>query len=417
MGHGQPHAGAFPGLFRGEKRIENPVNDGRIDPRPGIAHPQVQALPGLGAVAQRTCRAGLRPKADLQNASRFPQGMRRIGAQIHDDLLDLGGFRQDGVRSGTQGFVDGDIVGNRGPDELERLLDERPHVKRMRALVILAAKRQDLQHEVPRPAAGRKDMAHPPGEGAFRIGFAFYHLGETHDNTENIVEIMGNAASQGPDGLHLLALAQTPLQILALSDVMGHKNGGQGRVVGVRQRRGGDEKLAPKPGNENLPGMVPTVGHGQNLPRRLSWVIRQVENETAFPADDIPGGDAQPVGHGHVEPADFAIAINDDHEILDGVEGSLPFALGRDDETGHAFTLLHLPGQLAVDVGQGGGALDDKGLQAVFERGKIPLRPPLGAKRDGKLQNFAGMKRLLDKKQLVRRRHPVGRDSRFDFGK
>ena len=89
----------------------------------------------------------------------------------------------------------------------------------MRRQDLLAAERQELARE-PRGAlrarADLVDILAPPvrrGEAAAQV------LGVAHDHGEDVVEVVGDAAGQPPDGFHLLRLAQPLFELDPRGDV------------------------------------------------------------------------------------------------------------------------------------------------------------------------------------------------------
>ena len=84
----------------------------------------------------------------------------------------------------------------------------------------------------------------PAGQIALGGGIGLDHLGKAHDDTQNVVEIMGDAAGELAQRLHLLSLPQPLLRIPAARDVELAGEEIDQRPVGIEDRA--DEKRVPE---------------------------------------------------------------------------------------------------------------------------------------------------------------------------
>ncbi len=208
------HACAFSGLLGGEIGIENPIEDGVVDAMAGVGDHQ----PGVIAWRQPNglCRGGVlqhdRFQPDGQDAAVGFHGMGGIGAQIEHDLVDLSGVGDGGAYIFADIALDEDVGGQRCAHQFERFGDDPVEVKRLAAAFFLAAETEQLLNHLPGPQTG--------GENPFQVvvgdvivGYIRHgQFGVAQDDAQYIVEIVGDAASQGADGFHLLGLAQLIFQ-------------------------------------------------------------------------------------------------------------------------------------------------------------------------------------------------------------
>jgi hypothetical protein len=81
----------------------------------------------------------------------------------------------------------------------------------------LSTEGKDLLHQGGGPGTGGQYFVEIPDSRRILRHLVPGHFGITENGAEDIVEIMGNAAGQGADGLHLLGLLQLGLELFAFS--------------------------------------------------------------------------------------------------------------------------------------------------------------------------------------------------------
>ena len=95
-------------------------------------------------------------------------------------------------------------LGKYFPENVQCLPGETIDVERLVFCAGLTGKSQQLPHDL-RPAL-RSAQDHPNAAGTFRWTFSVFVqqlLRVAEDDTEDIVEVMGDASSEGADGFHL----------------------------------------------------------------------------------------------------------------------------------------------------------------------------------------------------------------------
>ena len=95
VNHGKPHAGALTFLLGSEKRIKTPLHHFRRHTMTGIAHREPHKLSGCQTgmmFGEISIEVHLR-EVHLQRSAVFLHGITRVGAQIHDDLMNAGWIR------------------------------------------------------------------------------------------------------------------------------------------------------------------------------------------------------------------------------------------------------------------------------------------------------------------------------------
>lgn len=94
----QPQSGTLVGRFRTEKRLENPLKIFLVDSDTGIAYGQADLFHSRFQARPRFCHPGgraYRLQSDGQRPALFLHRLNGIGAEVHDDLVHLGGIGQD----------------------------------------------------------------------------------------------------------------------------------------------------------------------------------------------------------------------------------------------------------------------------------------------------------------------------------
>ena len=179
-------------------------------------------------------------EAHLQDPLLIPHGIKGVGAEIHQHLVYLGGIGKNRVPAYMVGLPNLHRGRQGGAEQFHGLFHDGRHRHGPLFRFLLAAEAEDLPHQIPGAIAGREDLVQVGVD--FRIGvFEAGQLGITHHRPEDVVEIVGDAAGQGADGLHLLGLAELGFHPNRLRDVpsqdhvtckfsVGHYQGADGRV-------------------------------------------------------------------------------------------------------------------------------------------------------------------------------------------
>ena len=101
-----------------------------------------------------------------------------------------------------------------GPQQFERFLGDDSDIHRFSLLLPLAAEDQNLVDQILRPLAGLHHLLQVTALDIRSVLIQHGQFGIADHGGENIIEIMGNAAGQGADGLHFLGLPELRLQTL-----------------------------------------------------------------------------------------------------------------------------------------------------------------------------------------------------------
>ncbi len=132
----------------------------------------------------------------------------RVDDEVHDDLLDLAAIHARVLEIGRQGHAHIDVL----PDEPGQHLAEAAHdvVEALHGGLenLLPAEGQELAGEPGRPLRRFLHFLEPGPEPVLGRHLAEGQLRLRRDHREEIVEVMGHAASKATDGVHLLGLSE-----------------------------------------------------------------------------------------------------------------------------------------------------------------------------------------------------------------
>ena len=135
-----------------------------------------------------------------------------VGAEVHDDLVNPGRVGQDGAAPRIDVLPDVNGGGDSGAQEFQVFLDDVLQFERAELLAAPAAEGEDLLHQILGAEPGFQHFTDVIRHGTV-LGEAFPgDLRIADDRCQDIVEIMGNTAGQGADGLHFLGLSELVLQ-------------------------------------------------------------------------------------------------------------------------------------------------------------------------------------------------------------
>ncbi len=149
------------------------------------------------------------------------------------------------------------------------------------------------------------------------------------DDAEKVVEIVGHAAGQSPDGLHLLGLAQLFLQVSSVRDVYLHSDEvGESFlfVLDRRNRQFGPEGGAVLPVIEQFDRGGPFLTNGlANFGDGPGIGVRALE-KAAITAEDFflcIAGECQETGTGVDNRIVGQVGVGDDNSLGDRLNGAI----------------------------------------------------------------------------------------------
>ena len=217
----EAEAGALVVRLRREERLEDARLDRLAHAGARVAHREHHVLAGhhVGGLARVFVVEHHVRRLDHEPAA---GGHRVAGVddEVHQHLLELAAVHLDGADVRLGAHVDRDVLADQPAEHLVQLGDERVDVEERRFHELLPGEAEQLPGEAARGLAGAADLVERlPDRVIGRAGPPSSHPGPAEDHGQQVVEVVGDAAGQPADRLHLLGLAQLLLQLQALGDV------------------------------------------------------------------------------------------------------------------------------------------------------------------------------------------------------
>ncbi len=223
--HGQAQARALAHGLGREEGFEHAALHRLVHAAAIVDHAQAQrGLAGLSArLRQRRRpardgrgRRGHAVQRDLDRAAARRQGVQRVGAQVHQHLLQLRGVARHLGQRWRDGLHQLHLRRQGRTQQRAGLHHHRGQRHRRTRQGLLAAEGQDLAHQLAATPSGRADLAQ-----AFlrrRVGRQVLarEVGVAQDGGQDVVEIVRHATGQRAQRLHLLRLRQPRFQRLLL---------------------------------------------------------------------------------------------------------------------------------------------------------------------------------------------------------
>jgi hypothetical protein len=232
----QAEAGAAADVLGREERLEHVLQRGLVHAHAGVLdadlHARAERVVGVAVAGVHAQGQHAAPR----------HGVAGVDAEVEQRLLQLRRLAAD-VQLRLDVELELDVADQRARDEPAEVLDERADVDRGVADAGAAGDAEELVRHLGR-AGGRVDRVAQHVELDVGRALAGLHVAlqlrqvAEHDR-EQVVELVGDAAGEATDGLHLLALEQALLDGVAVGEL---KDGVVADLDGVAvvQLRGGD---------------------------------------------------------------------------------------------------------------------------------------------------------------------------------
>ena len=169
-------------------------------------------------------------------------GVARVDHEVHDDLLELTGVREHAARPSLRDDRELDVLPNQPPEHRLEALDDAREVEHARLEHLLAAEREELAGQRwPRARRASSTSVEVAARGIVRLAdVEEQRVAVARDDGEEVVEVVGDAAGEPADRLHLLRLPELLLQMrvrvrggAAIADVAGDAEDPDRRPVAV----------------------------------------------------------------------------------------------------------------------------------------------------------------------------------------
>jgi hypothetical protein len=280
-----------------------------------------------------------------------------VGAEVEQHLLELHPVAaDDAVLLHRDAQVDGG--GDRRAEQPRALLGDGADVDLDAARGVVPAEGVDLLDELAGAARGGEGLEEVGARGGRGGGGQVEQgeLGEAHDGREEVVEIVGDAAGEGADGLHLLRLAEARLELALRREVA---DGGVDERAAAH-RDGREEHAHRELGAVEAAGVpfeaVAALDEGEADLLGEAGVVGVAEEIRGGAADDGPAvGRAEERGGGGVA-VDHPLAVEQHLRVGRAVEEELELPLALRERllhhvpVGDVDAVADVPDEVAVPV-------------------------------------------------------------------
>src|SRR5262245_10099781 len=208
--HAQSETGSLAGTLGGEKRIEHLVDYVGANADAGVAHRDQDVVSGAdiiivpGVILVEHDEAGLKDElAPIRHC------VARVQCEIEQRSCKLGGIDGGDADVVLEYGFDLDLFAKRRTQQFGGIDDERVDVDLARLQRLLAGEGQQMLRQLGAARGGIVD--HPGDRGELRLvgdGFG-QNLDCSGDDGEDVVEVVGDAASELADRFHLLGMADS----------------------------------------------------------------------------------------------------------------------------------------------------------------------------------------------------------------
>ncbi len=214
MDHRETEAAPFVALLGREEGLEHAIEDLVRHAVPVVLHRQDRPAPRRHVtVARRKGRLDLGPpKRDGEHPA-SPHGVPRVDRQIHRDLMNALRVRFHHDLVVRLADAHHDVVGQAAAQELADILDHAAEIDRwvMNGVFVLAADGQETSRELGAGFRRIQDGIHVRRDGMIGRELSANRAGATTDDGQDVVEVVGDAASEPGDPLQLVRLKEPTL--------------------------------------------------------------------------------------------------------------------------------------------------------------------------------------------------------------
>src|SRR5208282_2171559 len=245
---GEAKTGAFAQLFGGEEGLKDAGDGGFIHAATGVADGEENVFSGRHAL-MLIGESGVEfLGASLENKLAAPgHSVARVDRQVDDDLVELGGIGFDDRGGGFGDDENFDIVTHQRAEKFADVAQAFVEIEQTRLNGGRAAEGEELASER-RSAFGRfLDVVNIMRGFSGGIDAVVEKFGAGVNDSEDVIEIVGNATGQASNGFHFLRLMKLAFGFFQGGDVAGDGRGSDDVAFGVAQGGNGDGNVEALP--------------------------------------------------------------------------------------------------------------------------------------------------------------------------
>ena len=316
----EAEAGALPLRFRGDEGLEGSRRDIARHSRPGVGNGDHHILTGNGLrIVARVVLVEKRIGEFDGQTTAIGHCVAGIDGQIENGVFQLPLVDHAGPQAGCHDGLQFDALAQCSAQQIGQVMQHAGEVDGARCQRLASRKGQELSGQ-PRTALDSRNRALQARRYArIRCDVAGHQIQIGADDLQQIVEIVGNAAGELANGLHLLRLAERHLGLYTLGYIQaGHQKTAMRHLVAV------DFDVTVV--EENIP-VARTIAAGhqrQFLEARLFALVRQdIESFDRRSGNGKLRRKAHAAEEIAVEGDELAPIVEDRHAVADIVQGGL----------------------------------------------------------------------------------------------
>ncbi len=200
-------------VLGGEERLEDPRPRRLVHPDARVADRQHHVRPGL----HRCMPVGVRliehhvPCLDGQRTA-VGHGVPGVDREVHDDLLHLAGIGSDAALVVGRSHNQPDVLADQALQHAPKIRRQPAQVQDLECHDLFPAECEQLPRQRSAPLAGLPEVLEIRAQRRVVSQFVQDEVGHAIDDGQQVVEVVGDAAGQPPDRIHLLGLLDLGLQ-------------------------------------------------------------------------------------------------------------------------------------------------------------------------------------------------------------
>ena len=225
--HAESQTAALAGFLGGEERLESAFQRLGRHAHAGVADRQYDIRPGPHLGLRRGVILFDQDVGGFQRKSAaLGHGVAGVDHQVEQGVLELGRIDQRLLQIVGQRRLDPDVGAQGAPHQLQHPQHQLVQVGRLRQQGLAARERQQPLGQLRAPVHGAQGLLRQFVQLRLRRQLLVQQFQIAHDDGQQVVEIMSDAAGELTDGLHFLRLAELRLGVLAPGDVVSDHDGG-----------------------------------------------------------------------------------------------------------------------------------------------------------------------------------------------
>ena len=245
---GEAEAGAFAHRLGGEKRFEDVGESCGIHAMAGIGDFEHGVMSGSNIQIAALLGGELEIGSFHGQPTALGHGVTGVDGKVHQNLFHLA---RVGLHRHERGVNAGDplnVLTNHPGQHFLYIADRFIQVEHCRLQDLFAAEGEQLLSERGGAIGSALDLLDAVAGLVVETRGSQQQLAMSHDDAEDVVEVVGDTARQAPDGFHLLSVSELGFQLDALGNISSNAPGANPMALDHNAGHGVAEDFALAPG-------------------------------------------------------------------------------------------------------------------------------------------------------------------------